>query len=49
MGYYTGTGVVSGGGQVIRDLGYAATPKGNVWQRITTTNTIKNGVSLATA
>lgn len=51
MGYYTGSGVVSNGGSnvTLRSTGPAVGGAIYTFQRITSTVTIKNGVSLAVA
>ena len=50
MGYYTGNGVTSGGGNSIQSLGVLVfNGVHNVWQRIVSVNTKKAGVSLETA
>lgn len=51
MGYYTGSGVTAGGGVTVslRSTGPAVGGAYYVYQRTTTVNTVKNGVSLATA
>lgn len=50
MGYYTGNGVTSGGGNTIQSLGVLVfNGVHNVWQRIVSVNTKKSGVSEATA
>ena len=51
MGYYTGNGVVTGGGSVVslRSSGPAVGGAYYTYQRINSTVTTKNGVSLATA
>lgn len=50
MGYYTGNGVTAGGGS---DVGLKETiewvTRHNIYQRTTSTVTVKNGVSLQTA
>ena len=50
MGYYTGNGVTSSGGNTIQSLGVLVfNGVHNVWQRIVSVNTKQAGVSLATA
>lgn len=51
MGYYTGSGVTSGGGSAVslRSTGPAVGGAYYVYQRATSTVTTKNGVSLAAA
>lgn len=50
MGYYTGPGVTSGGGNTIQSLGVLVfNGVHNVFQRIVSVNTRKSGVSLADA
>ena len=51
MGYYTGSGVTSGGGSTIslRENGPAVGGAFYLYQRTTTSVTTRNGVSLATA